>query len=159
MIFGIVIPTSLCIFWKCFLYLFLCFLVSWQSNVQHKDARLHLTKIPVFLYLNGLAVLSQDPACSLQATHGQTRDRHLLQWETASSLLASFPAFPAFQAVLSQESSAKTQHTHCIDNIAPWPHVHMTRLETDNSYHVATASLLTSIPGFPAFQHQRRGSP
>ncbi len=45
--------------------------------MQHKDARLHLTKIPVFLYLNGLAVLSQDPACSLQATHGQTRDR---QW-------------------------------------------------------------------------------
>ncbi len=53
--------------------------------------------------LNGLAVLSQDPACSLQATHGQTRDRQLLQWETASGLLASFPAFPAFQAVLSQD--------------------------------------------------------
>ncbi len=57
---------------------------------------LHLTKIPVFLHLNGLAVLSQDPACSLQATHGQ-------------------------------------------------------RLETDNSYHVATASLLTSFQASQLF--------
>ncbi len=32
------------------------------------------------------------------------------------------------------------------------------RLQTDNSYHVATASLLASFPGFGAFQCQRRGS-
>ncbi len=33
------------------------------------------------------------------------------------------------------------------------------RLKTDNSYHVANASLLASFSGFAAFQRQWRGSP
>ncbi len=35
------------------------------------DAHLHLTKIPVFLYLH-VVVLNQDPACSLQARDLET---------------------------------------------------------------------------------------
>ncbi len=155
MLFGIAIciPSSLCFFfWKCFLYLFLCFLVNWLSNVQHKDARHHHTKIPVFLYLNGLVVLSQEPKtqhvhCKPHMASDSRQTGNSYHVETASSLLASFPGFPAFQAVLSQHPACSLQATHG------------QRLETDNSYHVATASLLTSFPGFPACQHQRRGSP
>ncbi len=110
--------------------------------MQHKDARLHLTKIPVFLYLNGLADLRQDPACSLQATHGQRLETDTsYHVETASSLLASLLAF----------------HAHCIDNIAPWPHVHMSRASRQTtptgmwrplvSYLCSQASQLFSING------------
>ncbi len=71
--------------------------------MQHKD---DISQTFLYSFLNGVAVLSQDPACSLQATHGQRLETdNSYHVETASSLLASFPAFPAFQAVLSQRPS------------------------------------------------------